>query len=168
MKSKRRIRVPGLRGLRNALRRLWNWLRADAAVKVVCLLVASVVFWLIHVVGQEERTLRVPVEAISFVGPQAIAKIEPAEVKVRVRGPADRVLGLSPDGLRLRAGRAPQRGEPTLTVWLRRWMLRRTDGSQALPDFVRVVSFEPRRITMYFDEEVEREFPILMPRLTRP
>lgn len=154
------------RALVTLFRRLGAWLRADAGAKVISLLAAVVVFYLVHTEGQEERSLWIRVEPNVFGGNQTISEVSPADVRVTVRGPSDRVLGIVPDEMRLRVGRPPRHGETEVSVRLRRTMLRWKDGSRALPDSVRVVSFEPRTISMSFDEEVQCEFPIDLPRIT--
>ena len=159
-------RVPSpFRLISNGAKALGNWLREDWKWKVASLFLALVIYYIIQSVFQGTRIIRVPVEARAFAGPQSIYSISPSEVRVELRGLKDRVRRIDKDTLCLRVGKRPRNdtlGE--IDVRLRRGMLESTDGMrQALPQGVRIVSFDPEIITLDFDKEDEHVFSIELP-----
>ena len=152
------------------LRRLGKWLRADPATKLGSLLLAVLLFLFLHRLSPkiDTRVIRIPVEPDPLAGSsKIIANITATEVKATLRGRADQLQAINPDDLRLRVGSVPKRPDETeLRVTPRRNLIQRTDGvSRAIPEGVRVLSFDPDEITLTIEEQCSRDFIIAMPEI---
>ena len=161
------------------LRRLGKWLRADPATKLGSLLLAVLLFLFLHRLSPkiDTRVIRIPVEPDPLLNStKIIADITATEVKVTLHGRADQLQAIKPEELRLRVkpeelalrvGRSRKRRETQPRVKLGPNLLERIDGvSRAIPDGVRVLSFEPDEITLTIEEQCSRPFEIALPVLT--
>ena len=155
--------------LLDASRSLWQWLRRDWPTKLGALALAVIVFLGLHTQSPkvETRFIRVPVEPdLLKESSKTISDISATEVKVELRGRVDQLQSIKPEELRLRVGRDLKNLASTVTIRLARNHIERTDGAyRAIPDDVRILSFEPDTIRLTIEEQCSRAFLIAMPEI---
>lgn len=151
------------------LRRLGKWLRADPATKLGSLLLAVLLFLFLHRLSPkfDTRVIRIPVEPdLLKDSSKTISFISATEVKMELRGRVDQLQSIKPEELRLRVGRDLRERSGTIPIRLTRNYLERMDGAfRAIPDDVRVLSFDPDEIKLTIEEQCSRDFLIAMPEI---
>lgn len=146
-----------------AYRRARESLRRDTLAKAVCLLIAILLFLFLKYGALESFSFQVNVTPdSSFSGESRIAKIQPESVTVTVRGPADAIRAFDDfeNRVRLAVGATKRKDSNERSVRLSSWMV-----SGIRDHSLRVVSIEPSRVTVTFDEETILDFPVLPPDL---
>ncbi len=151
------------------MRRLGKWLRTDPATKLGSLALAVLLFLFLHGLSPkiDTRVIRVPVEPdLLKESSKTISFISATEVKMELRGRVDQLQSIKPEELRLRVGRDLRERSSTISIRLTRNHLERTDGAfRAIPDDVRILSFEPNTIQLTLEEQCSRAFLIAMPEI---
>ena len=151
------------------MRRLGKWLRTDPATKLGSLALAVLLFLFLHGLSPkiDTRVIRVPVEPdLLKESSKTISDISATEVKMELRGRVDLLQSIKPEELRLRVGRDLRNRSSTISIRLTRNHLERTDGAfRAIPDDVRILSFEPNTIQLTLEEQCSRDFLIAMPEI---
>ena len=146
-----------------AYRRVRESLRRDLFAKAVCLVFATLLYLFLKYGALESFSFQVNVTPdTTSSGELRIAKIQPESVTVTVRGPADAIRAFDNfDNLvRLTVGATKPKGSNERSVRLSSWMV-----SGIRDHSLRVVSIEPSRVEVTFDEETTLEFPVLPPDL---
>lgn len=137
-----------------------RWLSSDAAVRVLSVLVALLIWVYVTAQGSPTvtQTLRgVPVQWVNVPPGLAVTAVEPAEVDVRVRGPARLVSDL--DGSRVQATvnlRGEAAGPAPHAVHVR------------TPSGVQVVGVDPPQVVVHLERLAEREVPVAVEVAGRP
>ncbi len=148
------------------MRNLWTWLldsaRRDWRTKLVALLVAVVGFQIIRANISEDETFRVRVVVTQpQEGGGVVVKVEPAEVRVSLKGSRDQLQSLREDSLIVKltarqTGGVFGRGQ---NVALRRAHL---EGA----GYARVDSFDPKYVRLVYEKKGEQRLSVARPLLT--